>query len=43
MAYIGEMRNAEMILVGKHEGRRLLGSPSCRQEDNIKTDFKEIG
>jgi len=32
-----------MILVGKHEGKTLTGSPSRRREDNIKTDFKEIG
>jgi len=32
-----------MILVGKHEGNRILGSPSRRRDDNVKTDFKETG
>jgi hypothetical protein len=31
------------ILVGKPEGRRPLGSPSCRWEDNIKMDLREVG
>jgi hypothetical protein len=29
--------------VGKPEGKRLLGIPRRRQEDNIKMDFREIG
>jgi hypothetical protein len=39
----GENRNAYRILVGKPEGRILLGRPKCRLEDNIKMDFTEIG
>jgi hypothetical protein len=39
VAYIGEKRNAQMILVGKYEGKRILGSPSRRREDNIKIFF----
>jgi hypothetical protein len=31
----GEMRNAYKILVGKPEGKRPLGRPSSRWEDNI--------
>jgi len=27
---------------GRETRRKLLGSPSRRREDNIKTDFKEI-
>jgi hypothetical protein len=29
-------------LVGKREGKRVLGRPSRRWEDNIKMDLKEI-
>jgi hypothetical protein len=29
--------------VGKPEGRRPLGRPRCRWEDNIKTDLQEGG
>jgi hypothetical protein len=31
------------ILVGRPEGRRPLGRPRCRWEDNIKMDLREIG
>jgi len=37
------MRNAYKILVGKPEGKKPLGRPSRRWEDNIRMDFKEIG
>jgi hypothetical protein len=30
-------------LVGRPEGRRPLGRPRCRWEDNIKMDLREIG
>jgi hypothetical protein len=39
----GEKRNAYRILVGKAEGKRPLGKPRCRWEDNIKIDLREIG
>jgi hypothetical protein len=39
----GEVRGASNILVGKPEGRRLLGRPRRRWEDNIKMDLWEIG
>jgi len=32
----GEMRNAYKILVGRPEGKRQLGKPRRRWEDNIK-------
>jgi hypothetical protein len=32
-----------MILVGKPEGKRLLGSPRRRWEDNIRMNLREIG
>ena len=31
------------ILVGKPEGKRPLGRPRCRWEDNIKMDLQEVG
>jgi hypothetical protein len=35
--------NAYTILVGKPEGKRLLGRPRCRLVDNAKMDLREIG
>jgi hypothetical protein len=35
-------RNAYRILVGKREGKRLLGRPRRRWVDNIKMDLREI-
>jgi hypothetical protein len=32
-----------MVLVGKPEGKRPLGRPRRRWEDNIKMDFQEVG
>jgi hypothetical protein len=31
------------VLVGKPEGKRPLGRPRCRLEDNIKMDLQEVG
>jgi hypothetical protein len=39
---MGEVRDAYNILVGMPEGRRQLGRPRCRWEDNIKMDLGEI-
>jgi hypothetical protein len=38
----GEVGGAYKILVGKPEGRRPLGRPRRRWEDNIKMDIREI-
>jgi hypothetical protein len=38
-----EMINAYKILIGKPEGKRPLGRPRCRWEDDIKIDIREIG
>jgi hypothetical protein len=40
---MGEVRGAYNILVGRPEGRRPLGKPRRRWEDNIKLDLWEIG
>ena len=31
------------VLVGKHEGKRQLGRPKRRWEDNIKMYLREVG
>jgi hypothetical protein len=36
-------RNLYRVLVGKHEGKRPLGRPRRRWEDNIKMDLRERG
>ena len=38
-----ESRNAYRVLVGKPEGKRPLGRPRRRWEDNIKMDLKKVG
>ena len=43
MAHMGEGRSVHRVLVGKPEGKRPLGRPRHRWEDNIKMDFKEVG
>jgi hypothetical protein len=40
---MGEKRNVYMILVGKPEGKRPLGRPTRKREDNTKMDLREIG
>jgi hypothetical protein len=35
VARMGEGRGVYRVLVGKHEGKRPLGRPRCRWEDNI--------
>jgi hypothetical protein len=43
VARMGEVRGAYNILVGRLEGRRPLGRPRRRWEDDIKMDLREIG
>ena len=38
-----ERRNAFKILTGKPTGKRPLGRPRLRWEDNIRMDLEEIG
>ena len=40
---VGERRGAYRALVEKPEGKRPLGSPRHRWEDNIKMDLQEVG
>jgi hypothetical protein len=40
---MGERRGVYMIWVGRPEGRRPLGTPRPRWEDNIKVDLGELG
>jgi hypothetical protein len=37
----GEGRGVYRVLVGKHEGKRPLGRPRRRWEDNIKMDLRK--
>jgi hypothetical protein len=39
----GEDRCVYRVLVGKPEGKRPLGRPRRRWEDNIKMDLQEVG
>ena len=43
VARMGERRGVYKVLVGKHEGKRPLGRPRCRWDDNIKMDLQEVG
>ena len=43
VARMGEDRGVYRVLVVKHEGRRPLGRPRRRWEDNIKMDLQEVG
>jgi len=39
----GERRGVDRVLVGQPEGKRPLGRPRRRWEDNIKMDLQEVG
>jgi len=43
VARMGERRGVHRVLVGKPEGKRPLGRPKRRWEDNIKMDLQEAG
>jgi hypothetical protein len=40
---VREIRNSNKILVGKYEGKRPLGRPRSKWEDDIKIALTEIG
>jgi hypothetical protein len=42
-ARMGNKRNSYRILVGKPGGKRPLGRPRRRCEDNMKIELREIG
>jgi hypothetical protein len=42
VARMGEGRGMYRVLVGKPEGKRPLGRPRPRWEDNFETDFQEV-
>jgi hypothetical protein len=39
----GEERGVHRVLVGKPEGKRTLGRPRRRWENNIKMNLQEVG
>ena len=43
MARMEEGRGVHKVLVGKTEGKRPLGRPRRRWDDNIKMDLQEVG
>ena len=40
---MGQRRGIYKVLVGKREGKRQLGRPRRRWEDNIKMNVQEVG
>ena len=40
---MGERRDVYRVVMGKPEGKRPLGRPRRRWEDNCKADFQEVG
>jgi len=40
---MGARRGLYIVMVGKPEGKRPIGRPRRRWEDNIKMDFQEVG
>jgi hypothetical protein len=43
VAHMGEGRGVYMVLVRRPEGKRPLGRPRRKWEDNIELDLREIG
>jgi hypothetical protein len=43
VALLGEVGVVYRVLAGKPEGKRQLGRPRLRWEDNIKMDLREVG
>jgi hypothetical protein len=39
---MGEGRGVHRVLVGNPEGKRPLGRPRCRWEDNTEMDLEEV-
>jgi hypothetical protein len=43
VARVGDVRDYFKIFIGKPKGRRPLGRPRHRWEDNIRMDLRELG
>ena len=43
VARMGERREVYRVLVGKPEGKKPLGRPRRRWDDNIKMNLQEVG
>jgi len=43
VARMGKRRGVYRVLLGRPEGKRPLGRPRRRWEDNIKVDLQEVG
>jgi len=43
VAPMAEGRGVYRVLIGRPKGKRPLGRPRCRWENNIKLDLREIG
>ena len=43
VAHMGYRRGTYRVLVGKPDGKKPLGRPRCRWDDNIKMDLQEVG
>ena len=43
MAHMEEGRGVHKVLLGKPKGKRPLGIPRRRWDDNIKMDLEEVG
>ena len=43
VARMEERRGVHKVLMGKPEGKRPLGRPRHRREDNIKMNLQEVG
>ena len=43
VAYMGERRGVYSVLVGRLKGKRRLGRPRPRREDNIEMDLPRSG
>ena len=42
VARMGERKGVYRVLMGKSEGKRPLGRPRSRWDDNIKMDLQEV-
>jgi len=43
VARMGERRDVHRVSAGKRQGKRPIGRPRRRWEDNIKMDLQEVG